>query len=132
MVVDLGVVFVVASVLVFVVGLILFTVGNMGVRDLGLLVLILGVMLCLVVFLTLPISRLEAQASMREVEAVRETAEQARSVEGRDRLEVAAWRSKAAEVNTWIERARYYNEVFDWWWPDEVEDVEKIKIHPRK
>lgn len=74
-----------------------------------------------------PISYYEAKVSIERYYAVKETIENSRLSE-MDSIERAAIQNKITEVNADLAEMKYWNgTIFDWYIPDEVEELEPLK-----
>ena len=74
---------------------------------------------------TIPISRMEYQANIREYAALETTLQEMRKKES---IENTAIQLKVAECNQWLARSKYWNNsVWDLWIPNEIENINPIK-----
>lgn len=84
---------------------------------------ILTVIVMILCLVTLPFQRMDVHSRIAQFHAIEA------SRLGGTPIEAAAWRMQVAEQNAWLASAKYYNhtQLFDLWYPDEVDQVEPIK-----
>lgn len=84
--------------------------------------------LCLSLII-LPITRFTVKANIQGYHSLVETLNNVNTDELED-VEKALIRENVIQVNTWLNRVKYFNNtIFDWFIPDEVLDLEPIKMN---
>ena len=85
----------------------------------------IGGLWLLITLLMLPISHIEVRGKIQQFNAVEATLTTAR--ERGDHIENAAFQIKVSEANEWLAEMKYYDALFDWYYPDEVLELDPIR-----
>lgn len=91
----------------------------------GIFCSVFGGLALLIMSMAIPMNRIEAMATIQQIEMIRASVALARE-NGRE-IELAALSPKIAELNGEIALMKYYNTVFDIWLPDEVMNIKPLE-----
>lgn len=91
----------------------------------GIFCSVFGGLVLFIASVAIPINRIEAKATIQRIEIIRTSVAVARE-NGRE-IELAALSPTIAKLNGEIAMMKYYNTVFDIWWPDEVMDIKSLE-----
>ena len=86
---------------------------------------VIGSLGILIVTISIPGNRIETKGKIREFHAVQTTVDIQRKI-GKE-TENAAMILKITEMNQWLASTKYYRELFIFWYPKEIENLEPIK-----
>lgn len=111
-----------ALTIIMIVGIMLMCNG----KEVGMVPIVISGMLLLIAVLTLLTHPMEVESDITRFLATEVTIEIARKA-GVD-VENAAIQHKIIESNQWLAQEQYYNAtIFDWWIPDEVDNLKPIR-----
>jgi hypothetical protein len=113
------------SVIIILIGIVLYKKRH---DDLSVVIIIIGVFLTFVVVTGMTLSLVNRNGEIVRLKASIATVEQC--LENDEHITNAALSVKIAEINEWIACGQYYNQYFDLFWPDEIDEMELIKIKP--